>query len=283
MFELGHLGEADFQKKVFSVKGVKSGDPNIAKPNLRKAYLIGANFKDAELERTNLRLAAFHGADLRNAKLATAKLQKANLDGARLNGTSFNGSRIEGAKFHFAHVDKETSFKNCSFDTETDFTGTDLDKAGIDPGLKAAFKDNIRRIHWQAWIEEERKYGKRLVPWLVEWFWKVTDFGSSTKRIIKTFFALAFAFAGFYWLMVLPTLLFPQWQGIIKGLWQGVGWIGCFQTLIRSVYFSIVHYTLGFGDMHAAESGVWASVLGNIFLSLQVEVRNRFLLNQAIG
>lgn len=240
---------------------------NLTAANFEAVDLQGSSFMDANLKRANFEGADLKIAHLQRSNLSGANLKKTNLEGARLNGTSFNGSHIEGAKFHFAQVDSETYLVNCSFDKETDFTGTGLDNAGIDPGLKVALKNNIRRLHWQQWIAGERKKGKRLVAHMVERFWKVTDYGSSTKSIIKTFFTLAFGFGIFYWLLALLS----GGNGIIKDLWQGWGWIGGVQTFLRSLYFSIVTMTtLGFGDMHAAKSGFWASFFGNIFLSLQV-------------
>jgi hypothetical protein len=273
------LAGADFKSVIFGVAGIFSAinpaidlsDAYLVKADFEGAILGHADLRGANLEGSNLQGAQLNAVDFRQASFWGANLNGAVLAGVRLNGTSFKESHIEGAKFHFSQVDSETYMVDCSFDHRTDFTGTSLDKVGIDPGLKAALKDNIRRIHWVKWLTKERKKGKHLLPWLVERFWWITDYGSSTKRIFKTFFAFAFGFAGLYWFLALPSLIFPQWQGIIKSLWQGTGLVGCIQTLIRSIYFSIVTMTtLGFGDMHAAENGFWASVLGNIFLSLQV-------------
>lgn len=263
-----------------NLKGAMLCDANLKgakfrKANLKGARLEGANLEEANLDETKLQRAKLRSANLKHALLRKTNLQGADLEETRLQGADFRGANLRSARFNLAQVDGMTTIVECSFNENTYFTGVGLDAAIINPGLKAALKDNIRRMHWQRWLDVEREKDRWSVPWLwpwpVEWFWKVTDFGSSTKRIIKTFFKLAIAFAGLYWFVALPTLLCPQWRGIIEGLWQGEGWIGVVQTFFRAVYFSIVTMTtLGFGDMHAAESGFFASLFGNIFLSIQV-------------
>jgi uncharacterized protein YjbI with pentapeptide repeats len=262
-------------------KGLKRFPPsnfnhaNLTAANFEAADLQGSSFIDAVLKRANFEGAELKIAHLYRSDLSGANLKKTNIEGARLNGTSFNSSHLEGARIHFAQVDSETYFVNCSYDKETDFTGTGLDNAGIDPGLKAAFKNNIRRIHWRRWLDDERKKDKFIVPWLWPWpvklFWWVTDYGSSTKRIIGTFFAVASLFCLIYWLFA----MIPGSQSIIDKLRQVPGpdsiTFGCMHTLARAFYFSVVTMTtLGFGDMHAAKIGGWPSIVGYLFLSVQV-------------
>ncbi|MCP4744699.1 MAG: hypothetical protein GY874_00955, partial [Desulfobacteraceae bacterium] len=174
---------------------------------------------------------------------------------------------LQGAKFPLAHVGGKTTISDCEFDKKTDFTGVGLDAATIDPGLKAAFKNNIRRKKWQEWVKSKQEQGKWLEPFFVKGFWLISDYGSSTKRIIGTFFGLAIGFGIVYYLFA----LIPGWDGVINKLWQGDGWLAYIQTFVRAIYFSIVTMTtLGFGDMAAAENGFFASLLGNILLMIQV-------------
>ncbi len=235
--------------------------------NLQKADLSGANLQKAILENAYLQKAKLIGAKLQNAYLTGAKLQKAVLTLANLQGVILANAYLQGSKLKLVRVDGMTIITGCKFDKETDFTGTGLDAPTIDPALKAAFKNNIRRIKWQQWCKDGKNHREKLIRKAVRYFWQLSDYGSSTGRIIEWFFGLAFGFGAIYWLMA----LIPGWDGIIKDLWQGSGWIGGIQTLVRSLYFSIVTMTtLGFGDMHAASNGFWESVFGNIFLSVQV-------------
>ena len=237
--------------------------------DLSKAHLKEAKFVEADLRKTIL-----YRADLKAADLTSAKLQKASLREAYLRRARIESANIRGAKFNLAEVDGVSLISDCEFDSESDFTGVGLDSARIDPGLKAALKNNIRRIHWQKWFDTEQKKGfrNRVTSRMVKWFWWVSDYGRSTKRIIQTFFVLAFGFGLFYWLMAyVPSILFPSWEGIIQDLKQGTSWIGVVQTFWRSQYFSIVTMTtLGFGDMHAVKGGFLASLLGDFVLSGQV-------------
>lgn len=275
--EEANLEQARLRKaKLHKVKlsNARLQGANFKQAELQYANLIGANLQEAKFHNALLQGAKLIGAELKQAKLHGAHLEKSNFEGARLAGAVFREAYLEGAEFCYVLVDGETHLVKCSFDATTDFTGTSLDNASIDPALKVALKDNIRRIHWQKWINSELEKGcrNRIVAWLVKWFWFVSDYGSSTKRIIKTFFWLAFGFGIFYWLLsYTPALFFPEWDGIIDDLKQGEGWIGFIQTFFRSLYFSIVTMTtLGFGDMNAAKYGFFASLLGDIFLSVQV-------------
>ncbi|MCP4747344.1 MAG: hypothetical protein GY874_14570 [Desulfobacteraceae bacterium] len=248
--------------------------------NLQGAELIEAKLQKANLQMANLQMAELQGAELQganlqDAKLQDAKLQEAKLQGAKLQRTKLQGAKLQGAKLqgamlNFAYADSMTTIENCDFDKKTNFTGVGLDGITIDPGLKAAFKNNIRRIKWEEWIENERTQGKRFVAFCVKWFWLLSNYGSSTKRIIKAFFIISAIFCFIYWFFA----VFPNTESsIIADLRQvengpAFGWM---HTLARSFYFSIVTMTtLGFGDMHAVKSGGWQGYLGYFFLSLQV-------------
>jgi hypothetical protein len=73
-------------------------------------------------------------------------LEAARIEEANLNGTNFTLAAVDGVSL----------IKDCKFDSETDFTGVGLDSARIDPEIKAAFKNNIRRKKWQKWSQNER-------------------------------------------------------------------------------------------------------------------------------
>jgi uncharacterized protein YjbI with pentapeptide repeats len=278
-----NLAGADLEEAELQGADLEFADLTNAK--LSGALLIGANLKNADLTNANLEGADLKDANLKNATMRSVILNSADLSRSILQNTNLTRAKIEGtdiikanlinADLRMSHVNGFTTIAACRFDKRTDFTGVSLDAATIDPGLKVALKNNIRRINWGKWVAREREKGKRLVPRLVEWFWWVSDYGTSTQRIIKTFFALAFGFGAVYWLFA----MFPGSQSIIDELRQvggqdtskAVVTFNCIHTLIRSLYFSIVTLTtLGFGDMHATNIEGWPSYLGYFFLSVQV-------------
>lgn len=219
----------------------------------------------ADLKRGNL-----EGADLRWAHLGGANFLEAHIEGANLFGAHLEGAQIslaflEGTIFRFAKVDAETVIAECNFDRNTDFTGVGLDAARIGPNLKEALKNIIRRKQWIKWFNSGAWWQRLFKHTTVRPFWWITDYGSSTPRIIYTFMLLALTFGLIYY--VFET--HPQLDGIIANL--RVGKMTNVHLFARSMYFSFVTMTtLGFGDMHAIKANTIWAYYGYSFLSLQV-------------
>ena len=98
-------------------------------------------------------------------------------------------------------------------------------------------------------------------------FWWITDYGSSTPRIIYSFMILAICFGLIYY----GFETHPELDGIIHNL--RIGQMDDLHVLARSMYFSIVTMTtLGFGDMHAVKSSETWALYGYLFLSIQLVI-----------
>ena len=114
-------------------------------------------------------------------------------------------------------------------------------------------------------LKGPRKWWRLAWTWPVRWFWGLSDYGASTKRIIIWFFALSLLFAAVY-----ANLAYWAPPGAVHDLVvekQGSLLHYGVLVMVRPIYFSVVTMTtLGFGDMHA-EKG---SILGHILLTLQV-------------
>jgi hypothetical protein len=262
-----HLVGAKFKNALIAVVSlgtlkvitVNLSGADLTGADFQGAVLCGSNFKEADLTGANLKGARLNTVNLIRASLEDAKLNGAILTGARLNGTSFNGSHIEGAKVHFAQVDSETYIVDCTFDKETDFTGTGLDSAGIDPGIKAALKDNIRRIQWQKWFAKGNCTAQALKNCFVRPFWWMTGYGSSTANIIYYFVSLAYLFGSLYFFLEVTGYSVVEGLGVVNMPW--------YHTWLRGLYFSVVTMTtLGFGDLYAMKTSYW----GHVLLVLQV-------------
>lgn len=222
--------------------------------------LMGADLKQTHLV----------GADLRWANLARANFLEAHIEGANFYDASLEGAHLtkaymEGAKFCYAKIDAETVIAECNFDRNTDFTGVGLDTARIGPNLKEALKNNIRRVQWQRWFKSGGWLARILKNIIVRPFWWVTNYGSSTSRIIFSFLFLSI----FFGLIYFGFETHPKLHGLIHNL--RIGKLDDLHVLARAMYFSIVTMTtLGFGDMHAAQNNEIWSLLGYLFLSIQV-------------
>jgi hypothetical protein len=151
--------------------------------HLEGAYLLGAHLKKAVLQGAHLEGAALTSAHLEETNLWEAHLEGAFFRDAHLEEARFRESNLEGTDFSTAILDK-TIFKNCTIDKNTDFSGSNIDNAIIDPGLHTALKCNIRRKTWGKWYEGKPCYK----TFFVQLFWRLTDYGSGLKNF--TYLAL---------------------------------------------------------------------------------------------
>lgn len=262
--------------------------------NLRRAFLEGANFRDAHLEESNFSLAHLEGSFFHKALL-----QGASLKNAHLQDVVFPGADMRGTNVIAAIVNGFTSFWKCKVNRYrkdkkfTDFSGVSVNVARIEPSAKQLLEYNVRRKNWEEWYQNENepiRHGalifsnkkirlrtNKILSWLVRKFWEISDYGISTKQVIKTFFAWAVIFAGIYlaWGLIDYHLIgVKDYPGIVSNLFvmedsqQAVSpWLVPF----RAVYFSIVTMTtLGFGDMYANAHGFVRGLFGHLFLALQV-------------
>ncbi len=239
--------------------------------NLQRAKLRAADLQGAKLLGANLQGAELWSANLQEAGLATANLQGANLRNAKLQGTYLWAANLQRAKFWGAILNGSTCFLECEIDKDTDFRHTALENARIKSGTKILLKYNIRRMNWKDWYwgsSNHKVYDKDdarpkrracrvlwrlLITWPVRLFWKMSNYGRSTGRIMLTFFALAIAFTFIYFLQ--PCYIMVNRQ------------VGDIRGFVHALYFSVVTMTtLGFGDI-AANPDSWP---GQLILMVQV-------------
>ena len=236
-----------------------------------RVHLEGSVLARARLDRADLRYCQLSGAHLRNAKLRDAEVRVAELCSAdlrrsELQGSNFQDAHIEATNLFNAHledaifiraiVDSETLIETSHVSKKTDFTTVGLDMARVGPRLKVTLKDNIREKQWRGWCSDGKWWHRNVVGRAARCFWWVSDYGRSTKRILKTFFGLAALFAVAYF--ALPQMLLVNDK------------LGDIRGPLHALYFSIVTMTtLGFGDIHA-RADCWWGVVGQIVLMRQV-------------
>jgi uncharacterized protein YjbI with pentapeptide repeats len=260
--EYTHLRKANLENASFieaNLEGI-----TLIEANMRGANLIRAELKEAWLDRANLESANFMGANLQNAQLDEANFKNAiltatNLKGASLTeasllGTFIIAANLEDSNFDAALVDSKTFISECNVNRYTlnanftNFEGVSLNSCRIDPATKQLLEYNIRRKNWEIWYKNH--FAQQL---FIKPFWWISDYGISTKRIIFTFFGLAFLFAIIYRLFPNFVMVYDK-VGEIRGFWH-------------ALYFSVVTMTtLGFGDI-AANPDSWE---GQTLLMLQV-------------
>lgn len=256
-----------------------TGEVHLEKTNFESARLNGAWFADAVLKKAVFWHATgnvdFHEADLEEADLSVAKLQGSHFNDAilinslilssRLEGATFTDAKMMGCKVRYSIVDGATMFLRVAVNKFTpnqrftDFEGTSLANARIDPGTRQLLEYNIRRMNWENWYKVHQ-----IIEWPLRFFWWISDYGLLTGRIILTFFALAILFALTYFTFECCCI------GVVEGLTieQDMSrWSAYSLALVRSLYFSIVTMTTtGFGDLRANPLNIW----GHVLITLQV-------------
>jgi len=243
--------------------------------NLQGAFLDRANFQGAKLCMTKLQGAHLVGSNFQKAEvywsfiqaadLRLSNLRKANFSFSNLQAANFTGTLLQGANFSYVIVDGETAIVRAQVDRNTNFEGVGLDSMRIDPGIKQLLEYNIRRKNWKQWYKEHK-----FLKCIVKEFWRISDYGLSTKTIIVKFFKWATIFALVYLFFDYSTQ-----DGIVNNLSQVNGQqVPWWLVPIRAFYFSVVTMTtLGFGDMYAK----FNSLLGHLLLTIQVLLGYVFL------
>ncbi len=283
-----HSGEDIFLEGAdFNKKCLKEAD--FDKAHLEKAIFFRAHLEGSRFQHAKARGTSFNKAHLENAKLSVAHfedcnfahafLENADLTSSFLIGANFNKAKMRGCWVRCSVVDGATRFWKCQINKYsrnerfTDFSGTALANVIIDSGRKQLLEYNIRRMNWEKWYKEQHW----LLRWLVRKFWEISDYGISTKQIIKTFFKLAFVFAIIYyiWGFIDYYLVgIKDYPGIVSDLFvleDNKEVVSCWLVPFRTVYFSIVTMTtLGFGDMYANAHNFLRGLFGHALLALQV-------------
>ena len=111
----------------------------------------------------------------------------------------------------------------------------------------------------------------------VSYFWKISDYGLSTRTIIATFLKWTLVFALIYYLwgaVDFYLLNVTDHPGIVSELFvlsDTKEAVSAFLVPFRALYFSVVTMTtLGFGDMYANAHGFWRGFFGSLLLVIQV-------------
>nr|WP_320192389.1 pentapeptide repeat-containing protein [uncultured Desulfobacter sp.] len=253
---------ADIQNTRFTSALAKSVDFTFAR-------LMHTDFHEADLAQTN-----FDRADLTRAVFHAADLTKCTLKHSNLKAITLTESQLYGTVFNAAIVNGRTLIWDCAVDLTTDFTGVGISEARVEPQLRSRFETNIRRIWWLGYIEmKKRQLGSftkigikpsRLMQWvlryftilIIDLFWWITDYGSSTGRVLKSLLLVSLFFAVLYTLF--PSLTSEHVEKLSPGL-----------RFVRSFYFSVVTTTtVGFGDISASKT----SIISNVVVLLHVMI-----------
>lgn len=246
---------ADFYGANFSktqLLYVDMADCNFTEANLSSIRAEGSTFHSANFVRAKLDTSTFTFCDFYDASFQEAKMVSVELYDSSFQNSSFNRADLSKAKFYSggynplvsqelrfnlcganfcnAKFTSETYFHLANVSKETDFRTISFESACYSAGLRQSLQYCNRRHNWNDWYNKNSFFLRNFV----RLFWLASNYGSSPKRVIQSFFSVCFSYALTYW-------LFPELTSIDGDL-----------SLIRSFYFSVVTMTtLGFGDIYA--------------------------------
>lgn len=249
---------------------------------------VTCNFLECDLRYSDFSKSRMHQSNMKFCKADNSLFKNVSFFDTCLASTTFtysdfSGSDIKNVQMHHSDftaisVDGETIFWDCYYDKKTNFTGVGLGSCRIEPVLLSSFQCNIRRIWWESWYNEKKDtitnylklflknpilnfiylfkgIGNFIMDFIVKFFWWITDYGSSTVRLILVFFITTVAYALLYTInphLTNDAILQTSSNNIL--------------VFIRSLYFSVIVMTgLGFGEINAYN----LSYLGHIIILIQ--------------
>lgn len=271
MFMNANLNSVKFDGA--NMSGAKFIAADMTHARMTSIIAIDTVFRFAKLQHSDFHEAVVNGsifdrADLSNSVFHAADISKCSFKYSNLKSTIITESKMLSTEFDVAIIDGTTLIWDCAFDLKTNFTGVGISDARIEPQLKSRFDTNIRRIWWIKNIKNRKEVlgsfvnvlktnPLKLISWIIkageikfiELFWWISDFGSSTQRLIKSVILVSFFFAGVY-------SLFPE---LTNGEF---GELELPLRFIRALYFSIVTTTtVGFGDISANSGSIISHIV----------------------
>ncbi|ABW33340.1 pentapeptide repeat-containing protein [Acaryochloris marina] len=265
--------------------------------NLTGSYLAGAILKKADLRLANLSGIDFWCVDLSEANLSGVDLRGTIFDNVDLCGTIAKFSLVDGKTgITDCRIDDKTNFSAVGLDSARI---EEHIKSKLKRNIRKIFW-NKQYANWRKWKKHYlhwlKRNNKRInilqkIPALIletpglslilvfainifvsaytqviRIFWWISDYGSSTTKIICTFVGCSLFFSIAY-LIGTPAPDGDSWptpfanpflvdfsddilnQSLCK---KNLGFICLFELWFRSLYFSVVTMTtLGFGEIHA--------------------------------
>ncbi len=242
----------------------KGKSTNIDSAFFKNCYVASStNFKNANMRHVNLKNTTIWGANLEGADLCYAILDGTNISGEKkkpnLKSSDFTGASVNG----------RTKIQNCDIDEKTNFTMVGLDSTRVEPKLLAALKTNIRRIAWNNYYKEQGKsFWGRIKTLPIRFFWWLSDYGSNTVRIFKTFLVVSLSFTLVY---LAIEYLNPDPAVLSNLKITGNWWLNFMPAFCFAVSTMV---TLGFGGINVTiqESAPWATFFALFFVTLNLMI-----------
>ncbi len=255
-FEKANLSNINFDYADFSfsfLSLVCFDNSDIRDTDFRKAWFSNGSARNTDFSCSDMRSSTINGTKFIKSRMIETDLRGASAKYVNIEGTDLHHAKIESADFSFAIVDGETLIDTIDIDRRTLFISVGLSSARLRSGLLDTLNYNIRRNRWEEWYKTGNFFNRIYRNLFIHLFWKISDYGRSTGRIIYIFLTLALMFGILYWFN----------PDIITNMHSNDTIIKAFHTVSFSVVTMI---TLGFGSMNAAPT----SLLGHITVAMQI-------------
>lgn len=268
--------------------GVHFINCSMVQTSFSEGNYVTSNFFECDMRYSDFSKSKIHQSFIKSCKADNSLFNNVSFYDTCLSGSTFTycdfsssdikNIQIYDSDFTAISVNGETIFWDCYYNKNTNFTGVGLSSCRIEPVLLSSFQCNIRRIWWKNWYNEKKQeiigyfklfyknpilnffylfkgIGSFVVDFIVKFFWWITDYGSSTIRLLIVFFITTLIYAAIY--AINPNLTNDI---ILQSSSNNL------LVFIRSLYFSVIIMTgLGFGEINANS----ASYLGHIIMLIQ--------------
>ena len=168
-------------------------ETNLNSTNFLDVCMNRANFLHGRMDKIAFDFVSIINADLSNLDLYQAYIENSEIGRCNLESTKIVKSSLCGTNFFGSYVNEKTCLTLCEIDKDTDFSFVALDSMQIDPPLLTALKTNIRRKEWAKYYKKHPQKALFIKP-----FWWVSDYGSSTTRVIISFIIAIIAYTLIY-------------------------------------------------------------------------------------
>ena len=293
-FQSTNLDKANLNKALLR-------EANLSHASLVSSTLIETKLTEADLTQTHL-----NDADLTNANLSGADICGADFLNAHLKGTEFVFAQINGKTRFQKWEDATNISRKLNSDECTDFTGVNLDIIALTPEDRGNLEKNIRKLRWNKWYVEKSKWIKpslcaeedtkkktprchvkqkqkiklclnyifspilficRLImAFSTHLFWVLSDYGTSTKRVLGSFVLWNALFAIIYSIcMIFFPNVFVNTNSVFSHAFQ-MGIIPILQTLIQSNFVAFNPSILGIGSSFWWTALSFIHVIGCYFI-----------------
>ena len=198
---------------------------------LNRAAFINSTLSNVSFNYKSMKEVLFNLSTLKKVEFIHIDLSKSSFLSADIEECRIILSTISDCDFSYAKIDYKTSILNNNINKNTNFTGVGISGIVMEEDVKSILEKNIRRIHWEEWYNKDKiyywwkkrksefenpqyldSYKERLSPkWsrlkkieriIIDFparlFWEISDYGSSTLRIILSFFILNIIFSLYY-------------------------------------------------------------------------------------